>query len=400
MRIIVNILGIVLVLIALYLYSSARKSIKKEVILKALVAQFVIAFLLVKFPLGRAGVSKVSDVVTMVLNYGQDGIGFVFGSLANPGNATGFIFAISVLCNIIFLSSLVAALYYLGILGWVVKIIGKGVGKLLGTTQVESFVAVANMFLGQTESPILIAKYLNFMTESEIMVVLISGMGSMSATIIGGYVALGIPMESLLIASALVPMGSIAISKIILPELEETQKISDVRMDNKGKNENLIDAITEGAQNGLASALAIGASLIAVISIVALINGVLGNFNLTLEKIFAYIFSPIGFLMGLTGEDMRLAGELLGSKLVMNEFIAFQKLGTVLSQLSERTGLILSISLAGFANFSSMGICIAGISALCPEKRGVLSKLVFRAMIGGFTVSVLSAMIVGLIMLF
>ena len=152
MRIIVNILGIVLVLVALYLYSSARKSIKKEVILKALVAQFVIAFLLVKFPLGRAVVSKVSvDVVTMVLNYGQDGIGFVFGSLANPGNATGFIFAISVLCNIIFLSSLVAALYYLGILGWVVKIIGKGVGKLLGTTQVESFVAVANMFLGQTK---------------------------------------------------------------------------------------------------------------------------------------------------------------------------------------------------------------------------------------------------------
>ena len=224
MRIIVNILGIVLVLVALYLYSSARKSIKKEVILKALVAQFVIAFLLVKFPLGRAVVSKVSDVVTMVLNYGQDGIGFVFGSLANPGNATGFIFAISVLCNIIFLSSLVAALYYLGILGWVVKIIGKGVGKLLGTTQVESFVAVANMFLGQTESPILIAKYLNFMTESEIMVVLISGMGSMSATIIGGYVALGIPMESLLIASALVPMGSIAISKIILPELEKRLK--------------------------------------------------------------------------------------------------------------------------------------------------------------------------------
>lgn len=407
MRIIVNILGIVLVLVALYLYSSARKSIKKEVILKALVAQFVIAFLLVKFPLGRAVVSKVSDVVTMVLNYGQDGIGFVFGSLANPGNATGFIFAISVLCNIIFLSSLVAALYYLGILGWVVKIIGKGVGKLLGTTQVESFVAVANMFLGQTESPILIAKYLNFMTESEIMVVLVSGMGSMSATIIGGYVALGIPMEYLLIASTLVPMGSIAVSKIIYPEIEIAKSVENVSMDNKGGNENLIGAVTEGAMNGMNSAMAIGASLIAIIGLVALVNGILGAVGgavgiqtLSLEKIFSYVFSPLGFIMGLSGEDILLAGQLLGSKLVLNEFVAFQQLGQVIQNLGERTALILSISLAGFANISSMGICIAGIAALCPEKRGVLSRLVFKAMIGGFVVSVLSAMIVGLITMF
>lgn len=198
----------------------------------------------------------------------MDGISFVFGSLANSSAPTGSIFGIQTLGNIIFISALVGALYYLGILGFIVKVIGTVVGKLLGTSKVESFVAVANMFLGQTESPILISKYLMSMTESEIMVVLISGMGSMSATIIGGYVALGIPMEYLLIASALVPFGSIAISKLLLPELETVENIENVSMDNKGDNENLIGAIAEGAMNGLQSALAIGASLIAIIGLV------------------------------------------------------------------------------------------------------------------------------------
>ncbi len=407
MRAIVNILGIVIIMAALFLISKDRKAIKKSIIIKAVITQFIIAFLLVKFPLGKLVVSKVSDVVTRVLDYGKDGISFVFGSLGFAGAPTGFIFATQVLGNIVFLSSLVGALYYLGILGFIVKVIGKGVGKVLGTSQVESFVAVANMFLGQTESPILISKYLGVMTESEIMVVLVSGMGSMSATIIGGYVALGIPMEYLLIASTLVPMGSIAISKIIYPEIEVAKNIDEVSMDNKGGNENLIGAVTEGAMNGMNSAMAIGGSLIAIIGLVALVNGILGAVggfigmdSLSLEKIFSYVFSPLGFMMGLSGDEILLAGQLLGSKLVLNEFVAFQQLGLIIQNLEYRTALILSVSLAGFANISSMGICIAGISALCPEKRGVLSRLVFKAMIGGFVVSVLSAMIVGLITMF
>ena len=403
MRVLINILGIVIILGAMLVISKDRKAVKKEIVLKAMAVQFIIAFLLVKFPLGKLVVSKVSDVVTKVLDYGKDGISFVFGSLGFAGAPTGFIFATQVLGNIVFLSSLVGALYYLGILGFIVKVIGKGVGRILGTSQVESFVAVANMFLGQTESPILISKYLGIMTESEIMVVLVSGMGSMSATIIGGYVALGIPMEYLLIASTLVPMGSIAVSKIIYPEIEIAKSVENVSMDNKGGNENLIGAVTEGAMNGMNSAMAIGASLIAIIGLVALVNGILGAVGiqtLSLEKIFSYVFSPLGFIMGLSGEDILLAGQLLGSKLVLNEFVAFQQLGQVIQNLGERTALILSISLAGFANISSMGICIAGIAALCPEKRGVLSRLVFKAMIGGFVVSVLSAMIVGLITMF
>lgn len=400
MKILINLLGIAVVMGIMYLLSSSKKDIPYKTVIKAFLIQVLIAFILVKFPLGRLVIEKVSAVVTQVLSYGAEGITFVFGSLADASSPTGSIFGIQTLGNIIFISALVGGLYYLGILGFIVKIIGTIVGKLLGTSKVESFVAVANMFLGQTESPILVSKYLRSMTESEIMVVLISGMGSMSATIIGGYVALGIPMEYILIASALVPFGSIAISKMLLPELEEVQNIEDVSIDNKGDNENLIGAIAEGAMNGLQSALAIGASLIAIIGLVALVNGILGAFGITLQQIFSYIFSPIGFLMGLDGGEILRAGQLLGEKLVLNEFVAFQSLGEVIKSLDYRTGLVMAISLCGFANISSMGICISGISALCPDKRKVLSKLAFKAMIGGFAVSVLSSMVVGLITLF
>ena len=400
MKILINLLGIAVVMGIMYLLSSSKKDIPYKTVIKAFLIQVLIAFILVKFPLGRLVIEKVSAVVTQVLSYGAEGITFVFGSLADASSPTGSIFGIQTLGNIIFISALVGGLYYLGILGFIVKIIGTIVGKLLGTSKVESFVAVANMFLGQTESPILVSKYLRSMTESEIMVVLISGMGSMSATIIGGYVALGIPMEYILIASALVPFGSIAISKMLLPELEEVQNIEDVSIDNKGDNENLIGAIAEGAMNGLQSALAIGASLIAIIGLVALVNGILGVFGITLQQIFSYIFSPIGFLMGLDGGEILRAGQLLGEKLVLNEFVAFQSLGEVIKSLDYRTGLVMAISLCGFANISSMGICISGISALCPDKRKVLSKLAFKAMIGGFAVSVLSSMVGGLITLF
>ncbi|WP_291259707.1 nucleoside transporter C-terminal domain-containing protein [Fusobacterium sp.] len=397
MKGIIILVGILLILGLMYLLSSHKKEVKLSIVVKAIIVQFVIALVLVKFPLGRTAVLKVSDVVTQILSYGFSGLSFVFGSLADPSQATGFIFIIGALGNIIFLSAFVAALFYLGILGFIVKIIGKVVGKILGTTQVESFVAVANMFLGQTESPILVSKYLGNMTQSEIMVVLVSGMGSMSATIIGGYTALGIPMEYLLTASALVPFGSIAISKILLPETEHAKVIEDVSMDRKGHHENIISAITEGAVNGIQAVIAIAASLVAFISIVSLLNGVLGNFGFSLEKIFSYLFSPFGFFMGLEGDNIFYAGELLGFKLVLNEFVAFQSLGQRIASLDYRTGLMLTVAMAGFANISSMGICISGISILCPEKRNVLARLAFKAMIGGFTVSLLSAMIVGFI---
>ena len=221
-------------------------------------------------------------------------------------------------------------------------------GKLMGTSEVESFVAVANMFLGQTDSPILVSKYLGQMTDSEVMVVLVSGMGSMSVSILGGYTALGIPMEYLLIASTLVPVGSI---------------------------------------------------MVAMVALVAAVNKLLGVCGISLQQVFSYVFAPFGFFLGLDPSEILLEGNLLGSKLVLNEFVAFQQLGGMISSMDYRTGMIFAISLCGFANFSSLGICVSGIAVLCPEKKSTLARLVFKAMLGGVAASLISAMTVGLVTL-
>lgn len=343
MKLVLNLLGIAVIIGFMWLISFDRKSVDFKKVGIALIAQLIIAAILVKIPAGRSVVQAVSDVVIKVLGYGSEGIQFVFGSLGMPDAPTGFIFAFQTLANIVFISGLVGVLYYLGILGFIVSKIGWIIGKVFKTTEVESFVAVANMFLGQTDSPILVSKYLKMMTDSEIMLVLVSGMGSMSVSIIAGYVALGIPMEHLLIASTLVPVGSIALSKIILPQIEPTMEVDEVKMDRRGNNENIIDALSSGAMEGMQMAMAIGASLIAIISVVALINGILGNFGLSLEMILSYIFAPIGYIMGFGGSDILKAGELLGSKLVLNEFVAFGKLGPMLKSLDPRTAIMLSV---------------------------------------------------------
>lgn len=400
MQFIYSILGILLILGIIYAISFNRKGISFPLIGKALIVQFIIALILVRVPLGQRIVSVVSDGVTKVINCGQAGLNFVFGSLADGGAKTGFIFAIQTLGNIVFLSALVSLLYYMGILGFIVKWIGKGVGKIMKSSEVESFVAVANMFLGQTDSPILVSKYLGRMTDSEIMVVLVSGMGSMSVSILGGYIALGIPMEYLLIASTMVPIGSILIAKMLLPQTEPVQRIDDIKMDSKGNNANVIDAIAEGASTGAQMAFSIGASLIAFVGLVSLINLLLSGLGIRLEQIFSYVFAPFGFLMGFNGKDILMEGSLLGNKLILNEFVSFQQLGSVIKSLNYRTALVATISLCGFANLSSLGICVSGIAVLCPGKRSTLARLVFRSMIGGIAVSMLSAFIVGIVTLF
>ena len=400
MKIVLNLLGIAVVLGLVFLISWDRKNIKWKAVAKAVVVQFIIAILLVKVPVGKMIVSALSDGVTAVINCGQNGLSFVFGSLADSSAPAGSIFIVQTLGNIIFVSALVSLLYYIGVLGFVVKWIGKAVGKLMGTTEVESFVAVANMFLGQTDSPILVSKYIRNLTDSEILVILVSGMGSMSVSILGGYHALGIPMDYLLIASAMVPVGSILVAKMLLPQTEKTQSISEVKMDNKGNNTNVIDAIAEGAGTGMAMVISIAASLVGIIGIVAVINMILGFVGISLEQIFSYLFAPFGFLMGLDTSHILMEGSLLGNKLIVNEFVAFQDLGAILQSLDYRTGIVCAISLCGFANLSSLGICVSGIAVLCPEKKSTLSRLVFRAMLGGVLVSILSAMIVGLITLF
>lgn len=398
MKLLLNLAGIVIVLAICWLISWNRKKVKWKTVLKALIAEFIIALVIVKVPIGQTIITVMSNALTVVINCGNEGLIFVFGDLFDRSKINVFI--IQSLGNIIFVSALVSALYYLGVIGFIVKWIGKAVGKIMGTTEVESFVAVANMFLGHTDSPILVSKYLKDLTDSEIFVILVSGMGSVSASILGGYHALGIPMEYLLIASAMVPIGSIMISKIICPQNEQVKSITDIKMDNKGGNTNVIDALSEGASTGIQMVIFIGASIVGFVGVIAAINLVLGAVNISLSQIFSYMFAPFGFFLGLDGANILLEGSLLGNKLILNEFVAFQELAGQLAVLDARTGMICAISLCGFANLSSMGMCVGGIGVLCPEKRGVVSRLVFKSMIGGVFVSIMSALLISIVFLF
>lgn len=400
MKILLNLAGIVFVFAICWLFSGNRKSVPWKDIARMFLVEFLIAFFIVKVPVGQKAITVLSNGITAVINCGNEGLEFVFGDLFTGGSAGIYVFIIQSLGNIIFVSALVSALYYLGVLGFAVKWIGKAVGKVTKTTEVETFVAVANMFLGHTDSPILVAKYLPRLTDSEIFVILVSGMGSMSASILGGYCALGIPMKNLLIASALVPIGSIMISKVIFPQTEKAEEISEVKMDNKGNNTNVIDALSEGCSTGVQMVISIGASIVGFIGVMAIVDKILGVFNLSCAQIFGYIFAPFGYFMGFEGSDILMEGTLLGSKLILNEFIAFGDLAGRLASLDARTALVATISLCGFANISSMGMCIGGIGVLCPEKRGTISRLIVKATIAGVLVSINSALLVSIILLF
>lgn len=400
MKLLLNVAGIIVILFLMWLLSYKKKDVQYKIIIKGILVELIVAVILVKIPAGRMVIGAMSNGVTKVLSYANDGIAFVFGSLSDPTASTGSIMAIQTFTVIIFVSALFNVLYYFGILSFVIKYVGKFVGKIMGTSELETFVAAANMFLGQSDSPLLISKYLDRMTESEIMVVLVSGMGSMSANVLGGYMGLGIPMEYLLVASVMVPFGSILISKILLPQTEEVEEISSIKIDNKGDNANVLSALTEGGATGLQVAVSITVTLMVMTSAVALINGLLGVFGISLQQVLGTIFAPFGALLGLDGEYIRQAGQLMGSKLVLNEFVAFADLGKIIKSLDYRTGLVMTVALSGFANLGSMGICVSAIGALCPEKRPVLAKLAPRAMLGGFAVSVLSAMMVGMVSLF
>lgn len=249
MALVLSLLGILVVLGLLWLLSWDRKAIDWKLVIKALVVQFILAIFIVKVPIGQKAVEFVSNGITAVVNCSKDGLSFVFGDLSDGTKMS--VFMVQSLGGIIFVSALVEVLYYIGVIGFVVKWLGKAVGKLMGTTEVETFVAVANMFLGQTSSPVLVSKYIGNMTDSEVLVVLISGMGSMEVSILAAYAGMGVPMDYLLIACMLVPIGSLLVSKMILPEKEQPLSLDGVKMDNKGQNGNVIDAMCAGASTGM-----------------------------------------------------------------------------------------------------------------------------------------------------
>ena len=399
MGIILSLLGIALVIGIAYAVSYDRKKINWKMIGKALLAQFILAIIVIKVPAGVWVIEEISNLVTAIVGFGKAGLEFVFGSFMDIPK-TVFVFIIHVLSNIIFIGALVSVLTYLGILGFVIKHLGAALGKVIGTSRVESFICVANMFLGQTESPLLIAKYLKNLTNSEILMILIAGMGSMSVSILGGYNAMGVPMQLLILASSLVPFGSIVLGKIILPEKEENESVNKVDVDRHSAGSNVIEAMSNGALDGWMVVMAIASSLVAINGMVALIDGGLSFAGLELKQIFGWIFYPVAFLMGLDASFTDVAGQILGCKLILNEFVAYDMLMPLMDTLDYRAQAVMCITIGGFANVGSMAVCVSALGSLCPERKPDVAKLIVRALAGAFALNIMNGMIVGIILSF
>lgn len=399
MSIILNLLGIALVIGIAFAFSYDRKRINWKMIGKALLAQFILAIIVIKVPAGVWVIEEISNLVTAIVGFGRTGLEFVFGSFMDIPK-TGFVFIIHILSNIIFVGALVSILTYLGILGFVVRHLGAALGKIIGTSRVESFICVANMFLGQTESPLLIAKYLKNLTNSEILMILVAGMGSMSVSILGGYSAMGVPMQLLILASSLVPFGSIVMGKIILPEKEEGDLVSKVDVDRHSAGSNIVEAMSNGAFDGWMVVMAIASSLVAINGMVALIDGGLSFAGLELKQIFGWIFYPVAFLMGLDASFTDLAGQILGCKLILNEFVAYDMLMPMMDTLDYRAQAVMCITIGGFANVGSMAVCVSTYGSLCPERKSDVAQLIVRALAGAFALNIMNGMIVGIILSF
>lgn len=408
-----NLIGIAAILGIAFLFSKNRKAISGRLIIHALLLQSVLGFLLLKTRGGQLFVSYIAAGIEKLYQYADQGSAFLFGSLVDASQHWGFVFAFKVLPIIVFFGALMSLLFYTGIVQRIVAVISYGVRPLLGTSGAETLCAIANSFLGQTEAPLLVRHYLGTMTKSELLVVMVSGMGTISGAILAVFAAMGVPAVHLLTASVMAIPGTILIAKMLLPETEKPVTASGAQAIVESPSQNVLDAISSGTSDGLQLALNVGAMLIAFISLMALIDGVLSGvsslFNqyvlsycniscqpLSLTFIFSKLFAPFGYLLGLTGQEAEAAGSLLGVKVSINELIAYGKM--ISMNLSDRAVALLTYALCGFSNFSCIGIQIGGIGALIPEKRKWLSELGLYAVLGGALSNLLSAMIVGLLL--
>lgn len=398
-----GLLGIITVLVIAFLLSSNRKSIKLRTVLGGLAIQFVFAFIVLKWETGRNVLQKVSMGVQNVIDYANEGVNFLFGGIFQAENI-GMVFAFQVLPVVIFFSSLISVLYYLGVMQWVIKILGGGLSKLLGTSNAESLSAAANIFVGQTEAPLVIKPYIKILTKSELFAVMVGGLASVAGSVLIGYSLMGVPLEYLLAASFMAAPAGLVLAKIMIPETEVPQDTSNVKMEDDKQTANIIDAAANGASVGLQLALNIGAMLLAFIALIALINGILGGITglfgiegITLEMLLGYIFSPIAFAVGVPWAEAIQAGGFIGQKLILNEFVAYASFAPQIPELSEKTVAVVSFALCGFANVSSLGILLGGLGNLAPERRSDIARLGVRAVIAGMLASLLSAAMAGML---
>lgn len=393
--------GVAVLLGIAYFFSSDRKKVDFNLVFKGLGMQFILAYLILWTTYGGRAFAALASGFEKLYLYADQGSKFLFGNLANPATPWGFVFAIKVLPIIIFFGALMSVLFHLGIVQGAVKALSILIRPILGTSGAETLCAAANSMLGATEAPLLVKNYLGKMTDSEILVVMVSGMATLSGSILAVYGGMGVPMVHLLSASVMAIPASILISKILLPESKKPQTVDGKELKMDVGTNNILDAIAQGTGDGLRLAVNIGAMLVVFISLIAMTNSIMGgvtNFifgtEITLDVIFSKLFCYIAYLMGINSSEMYIAGKLLGQKLVINEMVAYSSM--VKEALSTRSQAILTYALCGFSNFSVIGIQIGGIGALVPEKRHKLIELGFIALLGGTLANFLNATIAAL----
>lgn len=405
-------IGVVVFIGIGYALSTNRKAINWRTILWAFGLQIVFAVLILKTSVGVTVFNYLNDAILKVLDFQKAGAEMVFGPLATQ-ETLGYIFAFQVIPTIIFFSALMSLLYYLGIMQKVVYVFALVLGKLCKLSGAESLSAAANIFVGQTEAPLLIKPYVEKMTKSELMCVMTGGMATVAGGVLAAYIIMlkdNVPgiAGHLMAASVMGAPAGVMFSKLMVPETEKPVTLGVAKIDYKDPSANVLDAISNGTTTGLQLALNVAAMLIAFTALIALCSGfvewVTGWFMakaLTIEQIFGYVFSPLAWLMGVPADEMVLAGQLVGEKTILNEFVAYASFSSILNgdtvEMSLRTKVILSYALCGFANFSSIGIQIGGIGAIAPNRRADLSRLGFRALIAGLLASCLRGIIAGLL---
>ncbi|PSU72795.1 NupC/NupG family nucleoside CNT transporter [Photobacterium phosphoreum] len=417
MQLLISLAGIVVLVLFAILLSDNRKAINWRTVIGALVLQASFAALVLYIPLGQKMLGAMSNGVASLLSFADVGIHFVFGDLANI-EKSGFVFAIRVLPLVIFISALISLLYYFGIMQWVIKVLGGGIQKLLGTSRAESLVATGNIFLSQGESPLLIRPFLAKMTRSELFVVMTCGMASVAGSVLGGYAGLGVDLKFLIAASFMAAPGGLLMAKILVPEQQIPEEQVEIEMATS-EHSNAIDALAAGAMNGMKVSVAIGTMLIAFVSVIAMANAGLEQVGyglasvtsavgldsvsqwftttpLSMQLILGYIFSPLAFVIGVPAHEMMTAGTFIGEKLILNEFVAFMDFASVKQTLSAHTQVIITFALCGFANIGSIAIQIGSIGVMAPERRSDVARLGFKAVMAATLANLMSATLAGI----
>ncbi|ABU78592.1 NupC/NupG family nucleoside CNT transporter [Cronobacter sakazakii] len=421
MQILMGLVGMLALLLIAVALSSNRKAINLRTVVGAWLIQVAIGALVLYVPAGRKVLLAMSEGVANVIAYGNDGISFLFGGLVSDKmfevfGGGGFIFALRVLPVIVFFSSLIAVLYYLGIMQLVIRLLGGALRKVLKTSRTESLSATANIFVGQTEAPLVVRPYIATMTRSELFAVMCGGLASVAGSVLAGYAQMGVPLEYLIAASFMAAPGGLLFAKIIIPETETPHDAPqlDTTQRDPDSPSNVLDAAASGASAGMQLALNVGAMLLAFVALIALLNGMLsgigGWFNhpeLSLQLILGWLFSPVAWLIGVPWDEAMVAGSFIGQKLIINEFVAYMNFGEYLKEdalvaaaglqvLSDHTKAIISFALCGFANLSSIAILIGGLGSMAPNRRHEVAQLGLKAVAAGTLSNLMSATIAGL----